>query len=83
MFALKIRYPNDFFVLWGNHESDAINRIYGFYDECKWRYSIWLWKRFSECFNSMPICALISEKILCMHGGLSPDLVDINQIKKI
>ena len=75
--AYKIKYPYNFFILRGNHESDSINRIYGFYEECKRWYSIKLWKRFSECFNYLPISALVEEKILCMHGGLSPDLTSI------
>lgn len=50
------------------------NRIYGFYDECKRRYSIKLWKIFSDVFNCLPVSALVEEKILCMHGGLSPEL---------
>ncbi|VEU41339.1 unnamed protein product [Pseudo-nitzschia multistriata] len=80
MLAYKIQYPENFFLLRGNHESAGINRIYGFYDECKRRYSIKLWKIFSDVFNCLPVAALVDEKILCMHGGLSPDLQDLQQI---
>ena len=83
LMAYKIKYPENFFLLRGNHESPTINRIYGFYDECKRRYSYKLWKTFSECFNCLPVAALIDEKILCMHGGLSPELFNIEQINKI
>mmetsp|Transcript_13097 Transcript_13097/g.18775 ORF Transcript_13097/g.18775 Transcript_13097/m.18775 type:complete len:443 (+) Transcript_13097:129-1457(+) len=74
LLAYKIKYPENFFILRGNHESAGINRIYGFYDECKRRYSIKLWKIFSDCFNCFPVSAVVDEKILCMHGGLSPEL---------
>lgn len=80
LLAYKIQYPENFFILRGNHESAGINRIYGFYDECKRRYSIRLWKIFSDVFNCLPVAALVDEKILCMHGGLSPELVDLQQI---
>ncbi|OEU22141.1 Metallo-dependent phosphatase [Fragilariopsis cylindrus CCMP1102] len=80
LLAYKIQYPENFFILRGNHESAGINRIYGFYDECKRRYSIKLWKIFSDVFNCLPVSALIDEKILCMHGGLSPELQDLQQI---
>ena len=70
-------------MLRGNHESENINKIYGFFDECKRRYSVKLWKLFSDCFNSLPIAAMIDDKILCMHGGLSPDLIKLEQLKKI
>jgi serine/threonine-protein phosphatase PP1 catalytic subunit len=83
LLAYKIKYPENFFLLRGNHECSSINRIYGFYDECKRRYNIKLWKVFNDCFNCLPICALIDDKILCMHGGLSPDLHKIDNIKGI
>lgn len=72
LLAYKIKHPENFFILRGNHESSTINWIYGFYDECKRWYSIKLWKKFSELFEHFPIAALIEEKIICMHGGLSP-----------
>lgn len=83
LLAYKIKYPENFFLLRGNHECDSINRLYGFFDECKRRYNIKLWKKFIDCFNCMPVAALINDRILCMHGGLSPDLISIDQIRKI
>lgn len=83
LLAYKIKYPENFFLLRGNHESASINRIYGFYDECKRRYSIKLWKSFTDCFNCLPVAALVDDRILCMHGGLSPDLSTLDQIKSI
>ncbi|XP_076336587.1 uncharacterized protein LOC143239432 isoform X1 [Tachypleus tridentatus] len=79
--AYKIKYPNNFFLLRGNHECASINRIYGFYDECKRRFSIKLWKTFTDCFNCLPVAALAEGTIFCMHGGLSPDLVDLDQLR--
>ncbi|OQV18050.1 Serine/threonine-protein phosphatase PP1-gamma catalytic subunit [Hypsibius exemplaris] len=81
--AYKIKFPENFFLLRGNHECASINRIYGFYDECKRRYNIKLWKTFTDCFNCLPIAALVEGSILCMHGGLSPDLEDLDQIRRI
>ena len=83
LLAYKIKYKDNFFLLRGNHESDNINRVYGFYDECKRRYNLKIWKNFSDCFNCLPVSALIDDKILCMHGGLSPDLTSLDQIRKI
>ncbi|KAJ8619496.1 hypothetical protein MRB53_028025 [Persea americana] len=69
LLAYKIKYPNKLFLLRGNHEDAKINKIYGFYDECKRRFNVRLWKIFTDCFNCLPVAALIDEKILCMHGG--------------
>lgn len=83
LLAYKIKYPENFFILRGNHESASINRIYGFYDECKQRYSVKLWKTFTDCFNCLPIAAIIDEKIFCCHGGLSPELSDMGLIRNV
>eukprot|EP00746_Dinoflagellata_sp_MGD_P148792 gnl/MRDRNA2_/MRDRNA2_80955_c0_seq2.p1 gnl/MRDRNA2_/MRDRNA2_80955_c0~~gnl/MRDRNA2_/MRDRNA2_80955_c0_seq2.p1 ORF type:complete len:335 (-),score=49.65 gnl/MRDRNA2_/MRDRNA2_80955_c0_seq2:107-1012(-) len=74
LYAYKAKYPENFFLLRGNHECASITRIYGFYDECKRRYNIKLWKAFCDSFNCLPLAACIDEKILCMHGGLSPEI---------
>ncbi|GMN25701.1 hypothetical protein TIFTF001_001022 [Ficus carica] len=56
LLAYKIKNPENFFLLRGNHE---------------------------YCFNCLPVAALIDEKILCMHGGLSPDLQNLDQIRNL
>lgn len=83
LLAYKIKYPENFFLLRGNHECASVNRIYGFYDECKRRFNVRLWKVFTDSFNCLPVAALIDEKILCMHGGLSPDLQHLDQIRNL
>jgi len=83
LLAYKVKFPENFFLLRGNHECASINRIYGFYDECKRRYSIKLWKTFTDCFNTLPVSAIVDEKILCMHGGLSPEIKHFDQIRRI
>ena len=83
LMAYKIKNPVNFFILRGNHECGSINRIYGFYDECKRRYSVKLWKIFIDLFNELPAAACIDDKILLVHGGLSPDLITLDQLSKL
>ncbi|CAG9762833.1 unnamed protein product [Ceutorhynchus assimilis] len=83
LLAYKIKYPENFFLLRGNHESAQVCKIYGFFDECKRRYSTKLFKIFTDVFNVLPVAAIIDDKIFCCHGGLSPDLLHIGQIRSI
>ena len=83
LLAYKIKHPEKVTLLRGNHESSVTNRIYGFYDECKRRYNVRIWKSFTELFNYLPVAAIIDDKILCMHGGLSPELKNIQNISDI
>jgi protein phosphatase len=83
LFGLKILYPDAIWLLRGNHECASINKMYGFYDDVKRRYNIRLFKAFTDVFNCMPVACSISEKILCMHGGLSPELDNIKKINEI
>ena len=83
LLCYKIKYPDKVTLLRGNHESSVTNRIYGFYDECKRRYNVRLWRSFTDLFNWLPVAAIIDEKILCMHGGLSPELKNIQSVQEI
>eukprot|EP00933_Yihiella_yeosuensis_P031596 TRINITY_DN25175_c1_g1_i1.p1 TRINITY_DN25175_c1_g1~~TRINITY_DN25175_c1_g1_i1.p1 ORF type:complete len:308 (-),score=38.82 TRINITY_DN25175_c1_g1_i1:43-966(-) len=84
LLVIKAKFSENFFLLRGNHECSSINRIYGFFDECKRRYnSVKLWKLFGDVFNFMPVCALIDDRILCMHGGISPELTHLDLIRDL
>jgi serine/threonine-protein phosphatase PP1 catalytic subunit len=83
LLALKVKYPNMIFMLRGNHESASMTRLYGFYDECNTRYNIEMWKAFTDVFNTMPFAAVINQKIMAMHGGLSPGINYFDQIRKL
>ena len=83
LLAYKVKYPENFFMLRGNHECSSISRIYGFYDECKRRYNIKLWRVFCDVFNCLPFAAIVDEKVFCIHGGPSPELKDMQQIMAI
>ncbi|KAI1342721.1 Metallo-dependent phosphatase-like protein [Xylariaceae sp. FL0016] len=83
LLCYKLKYPENFFLLRGNHECANVTRVYGFYDECKRRCNVKIWKTFIDCFNTLPIAAIVAGKIFCVHGGLSPALGHMDDIRNI
>eukprot|EP01059_Diplonema_ambulator_P003937 TRINITY_DN1363_c0_g1_i1.p1 TRINITY_DN1363_c0_g1~~TRINITY_DN1363_c0_g1_i1.p1 ORF type:complete len:329 (+),score=94.19 TRINITY_DN1363_c0_g1_i1:45-989(+) len=84
LLLLKARYPAHITLLRGNHETRQVTAIYGFWDECNRKYgNSAVWRCCTDVFDCMAICALVDNKILCVHGGLSPNIQVIDQILTI
>lgn len=85
LYCYKILYPTKFFINRGNHETDNMNKIYGFEGECKHKYSTDnVYKLFAESFSLLPLATLIGRSYLVLHGGLfSKDGVTLEDIKNI
>ena len=84
LYAYKWLRPNKFFLNRGNHETDDMNRMYGFEGECKAKYSERLFKCFSESFSALPLATLVGKKYLTLHGGLfSDDKVSLDDIRRL
>lgn len=82
LFCLKVKYPSYITLLRGNHESWQISYSYGFYEEVQRKYgNNNCWNYILEVFDYLPIAALIEGEILCIHGGLSPSISTIDQIR--
>ena len=84
LLALKIKYPEHMTLLRGNHESRQICFAYGFYEEITRKYgNANAWEYFTDLFDYLPLAALVEGKIFCVHGGLSPYISTVDQIRLI
>ncbi|OHT08181.1 Ser/Thr protein phosphatase [Tritrichomonas foetus] len=83
LLALKLRYPDNVYMLRGNHECKEMSELYGFAAECIAKQNRVVYSEFCQLFEWLPIAAVISNRIFCVHGGLSPQLESPQQIKVI
>lgn len=84
LFALLCKYPRNVFLIRGNHEFSHVNRMYGFYDEVMLIYKNEdIWQEFQLAFSWMPLAAVVSNRVFCVHGGLSPELGALDQIGEV
>ena len=86
LFSLLVRYPKRFVLLRGNHEFRSVNANYGFGAEVAWTYkedAKVVYDAINEVFDHLPFAAIIKEQVFCCHGGLSPKITKVQQIRDI
>lgn len=86
LLLLLVRYPSHVTLLRGSYESRQMTQCYGFYDECMQCYThhgadVWQW--FTDCFDYLPLSAVIDNQIFCVHSGMSPSISNIDQIREL
>mmetsp|Transcript_18512 Transcript_18512/g.25740 ORF Transcript_18512/g.25740 Transcript_18512/m.25740 type:complete len:307 (-) Transcript_18512:320-1240(-) len=84
LLLLKARYPAHITLLRGNHECRQVTQVYGFFDQCVRKYSSAnVWKYSCEIFDHLALAAIIDGRVLCVHGGLSPEISTLDQIRLV
>lgn len=84
--ACKINYPQTFHLLRGNHECRQLAEFFNFKAECKSKYEESIYTEFMEMFDALPLAAVVDTqqgKYLAVHGGLSPFIKNVDEIKKL
>lgn len=82
LLCYKIKYPDDVFLIRGNHETTLITINFGFYNEIATKYGDFsVWRSFMEVFTCLPLAAVVDSKLFCVHGGLCPNLSNISDLE--
>ena len=83
LFSLKLNFPQNIFMIRGNHECRQMTTFFNFRAECLFKYDLEVYEAACETFDVMPLACVINKKFLAVHGGISPELVTLDDISRV
>lgn len=86
LLLLKARFPSRVTLLRGRHEQRQMTQVYGLHDACMRQFrsgGAEVWEAFCQCFDHMPIAAVVNEKIFCVHSGLAPEVETLEGLRHL
>jgi serine/threonine-protein phosphatase 2B catalytic subunit len=83
LFCLKLKSPNDIFLLRGNHESRDMTEAFNFRDQVLMLYDEQIYEEYMDTFDMLPVSGLVNGRYLAMHGGISHRLTSVAAINQI
>uniref|UniRef100_A0A6B2L051 Serine/threonine-protein phosphatase n=1 Tax=Arcella intermedia TaxID=1963864 RepID=A0A6B2L051_9EUKA len=83
LYSYKVLYPASFFLLRGNHECRHVTEYFTFRDECLHKYDMEIYTSIMDTFDALPLAAVVNKQFFCVHGGLSPELLDVSDLDEV
>ncbi len=83
LYAHKLVYPKTLYMIRGNHECRQLTSFFNFKDECVYKYDLSIYDAIMDSFDQLPLGAIVNKTFFCVHGGLSPELSTLDEIRTL
>jgi len=83
IYSLKINFPKTISFIRGNHECRQMTSFFNFRSECLYKYDQEIYDLFMDSFDNLPLSCVVNGRFIAVHGGISPELKNIEDLNLI